>query len=159
MQPRATVIGLWDYGWLSHDSVKLALLPSNAGFLNRYFASPEFHTSFLPSMKNERGIHGPFLVARLKPSDFVPLEETDLEHYLESVQLSDTPAEDDAARAKILLHLRRAFGGGCRCHVLTPDERHTELFHDWGFVFALFREFLFAGRQCDTLERYIIGYD
>ena len=159
MQTTAIVIGLWDYGWLSHDSVKLAAAPSDVALLQQYAASPEFHTSFLRSDKDETGIHGPFLVERLKLSDFVPLEETNLENYLKDVQLSETPGEDEAERAKILPYLRSAFGGGRRCYVLTPNERHTELFHDWGFVLTVFREFLFANTQRDGLERFIIGYD
>jgi hypothetical protein len=159
MQPAPIVTRLWDYGWLCRDSVKIAAAPSDAALLEQYVASPAFDTSFLPSDKDETGIHGPFLADRIKPVDFVPLEETGLEHYLESVQLSETPGEDVAERAKILPHLRSAFEGGRRCYVLKLDERNTQLFHDWGFVLTVFREFLFAGAKRDNLDRFIIGYD
>ena len=153
------VAHLWDYGWLSCDSVKLAAAPSDQVLLEQYVASPAFHTSFLPSEKDETGIHGPFLADHIKAEDFVLLEETSLEHYLESVQLSETPGDDVAERAKIPTHLRSAFEGERRCYILKPDERNTELFHEWGSVLFLFRELLFAGPQRNSLERFIIGYD
>jgi hypothetical protein len=159
MDPAPIVTRLWDYGWLCRDSVKLAAAPSDKALLEQYAASPAFHTSFLPSNKDETGIHGPFLADRIKAVDFVPLLETNLEHYLESVHLSESPGDDEAERVKILPHLRGAFGAGCRCYILKPDERNTELFHDWGFVLTVFREFLFVGPQRDSLERFIIGYD
>jgi hypothetical protein len=159
MQPTAIVIGLWDYGWLSHDSIKLTAAPSDGALLQQYITSSNFHTSFLPSDKDETGIHGPFLIERLKPSDFLPLEETDLEHYLESIKLSERPGEDEAECAKVQPYLRSEFVRGWRCYILKMDERHKELFHDWGFAFCIFREFLFVGPQRDSLERFIIGYD
>src|SRR2546421_6161446 len=126
MESAPIVTRLWDYGWLCRDSVKLAAAPSDTVLLEQYVASPAFHTSFPPSDKDETGIHGPFLADRIKAADFVPLEEANLEHYLESVQLSETPGQDKAERTKILPHLRSAFGGGCRCYTLKPDERNTE---------------------------------
>ena len=159
MKPAPTIIGLWDYGWLSHDCVELPASPSDAELIQEYVASAAFHTSFLPSDKDETGIHGPFQVDRIAPADFVPLDEAGLEHYLESVVLSESPGEDETERAKALPHLRNAFQGGSRCSVLKVDERSKELFHEWGFVLWLFREFLFVGNGRDRLERFIIGFD
>jgi hypothetical protein len=42
---------------------------------------------------------------------------------------------------------------------LTRDERNQELFHKWGFVLFVFREFLFVGPERDAVERFVIGYD
>jgi hypothetical protein len=159
METAPIVIPLWDYGWLGRDSVSLVTAPSDAALLEQYVTSPAFHTSFLPSDKDETGIHGPFLADRIKASDFVPLDEASLERYLESVQLSETPGEDGIERAKVLPHLRSAFDGGSRCHVLSVDERNKDLFHEWGFVLYIFREFLFIGSERDRLDRFIIGYD
>ena len=159
MESTSIVIRLWDYGWLSHDSVKLTAAQSDAALLQQYVASPGFHTSFLRSDKDETGIHGPFLVKGLKQSDFVPLEGADLERYLETVELSEKPGEDEIERAKVQPYLRSEFGRGYRCYILKTDERHKELFHDWGFAFWIFREFLFVNLQRDGLERFIIGYD
>ena len=127
--------------------------------IQEYFASPAFHISFVPNDKDETGIHGPFQVDRIAPAAFVPLEEAGLEHYLESVEFSDLPGVDETERAKALSHLRSAFHGGSRCYVLKVDERNKELFHDWGWVLWLFREFLFIGQERDRLERFIIGFD
>ena len=150
---------VWDYGWLCGDSVKLSAAPSDAALIEQYVASPTFHTSFLPSEKVDTGIHGPFIANLIKAEDFFPLQESDLELYLSTVELSETPGEDEIQRAKLLPHLRNAFSGGRRCFVLRRHERNKELFHDWGFVIWIFREFLFIGSQRDSLDRFVIGYD
>ncbi|MGD1085720.1 MAG: hypothetical protein ABSA47_13365 [Verrucomicrobiota bacterium] len=127
--------------------------------IEKYVGAPAFQETFLRSEQDDRGTHGPFLADRIKPSDFVPLEESGLEHYLESVNLSLTPGEDEAERAKILPHLRKAFAEGGRCYILKVDERNKDLFHDLGWVLTLFREFLFVFPERDRLERFVIGYD
>lgn len=150
---------LWDYGWLCHDTVQLAAAASDLDLVQQYVASPAFQTSFLPSDKDETGIHGPFEAGRISAEDYLPLHEADLESYLASVELSETPGDDVAERAKLLPHLRSAFAGGRSCYILRRDERDKEMFHEWGFVLCVFREFLFAGEQRDRLERFVIGYD
>lgn len=150
---------LWDYGWLCHDTVQLTSAASDLELVQQYVASPAFHTSFLPNYKNETGIHGPFKAGRISADDYIPLHEADFESYLTSIEFSDTPGDDVAERAKLLPHLRSALAGGRRCYVLRRDERDTELFHDWGYILWVFREFLFAAPQRDGLERFVIGYD
>ena len=159
MDTAPIVTRLWDFGWLYHDTVQLSAAASDLELVQQYVASPAFHTSFLPSDKDESGIHGPFDARRISADDYVPLQQADLESYLASVELSETPGDDVAQRAKLLPHLRSAFSAGRRCYVLRRDERDKELFHDWGFVLWVFREFLFAGPQRGRLERFVIGYD
>jgi hypothetical protein len=159
MELAPIVARLWDYGWLCRDRVNLADASSDIALIEQYVASPAFHTSFLPNDKDETGIHGPFMAARITAANFVPLQEAELEMYLESVQLSDTPGEDVVERAKMLPHLRAGFEGGRRCYVMSRDERNRELFHEWGFVFCLFREFLFVGPERNGVERIVIGFD
>jgi hypothetical protein len=159
MDTTTVVADLWDYGWLCHDSLKLTAALSDSELVRQYVASSAFHTSFLPGDKDETGIHGPFAADRIHTQDFIPLLETDLQSYLESLKLAENPSDDVIARAKLLPHLRAAFAGGRRCYVLRRDERDKELFHDWGFVLWLFREFLFVGPERDELERFVIGYD
>jgi hypothetical protein len=96
---------------------------------------------------------------RITAADFVPLREAELGQYLESVQLSETPGDDVVERGKALPHLRAAFEGDRRCYVLSRDERNRELFHEWGWVLFVFREFLFVGAERDCVERFVIGYD
>lgn len=91
--------------------------------------------------------------------DFFPIQESDLDLYLRTVELSEVPGEDEIQRAKLLPHLRNAFSGGRRCFVLRRDERNKELFHEWGFVIWIFREFLFINLERDSLDRFVIGYD
>jgi hypothetical protein len=159
METAPILTRLWDYGWLCRDRVKLAEASSDAGLIEQYVASPAFHTSFVPNDKDETGIHGPFVSERITAADFVLLPDAKLEEYLESIELSDTPGEDAAERAKMSSHLRAAFEGGRRCYVLIRDERNREVFHDWGFVLFVFREFLFIGPKRDCVERFVIGYD
>jgi hypothetical protein len=159
METAPILVRLWDYGWLCHDRVKLVGGASDAELIEQYVASPAFHTSFLPSDMDETGLHGPFVAGRITAADFAALGEAELGPYLETVELSDAPGEDAAERAKVLPHLLAAFGGGRRCFVLRRDERDRELFHDWGSVLFVFREFLFIGLRRDSVERYVIGYD
>jgi hypothetical protein len=159
MKLAPTIVRLWDYGWLSQDCVGLPASQSDAALIQEYVASPAFHTSFLPNDKDETGIHGQFQADRIGPVDFLPLDEYGLEQYLQSVELSESLGKDETERAKVLPHLRNAFHGGSRCYVLKATERNTELFHDWGFVLTVFREFLFIGSERDRLQRFIIGYD
>lgn len=159
METAPILARLWDYGWLCRDRVKLAGASSDAILIEQYVPSPAFHTSFLPNDKDETVIHGPFVADGVTAADFVPLRESELGQYLESVQLSDTPEEDAAERAKMSPHLRVAFEGGRRCYVLSRDEKNRELFHERGSVLFVFREFLFIGSERDSVERFIIGYD
>jgi hypothetical protein len=159
METAPILARLWDYGWLCRDSMKLAGASSDVALIEQYVASRAFHTSFPANDKDETGIHGPFLAERIKAADFQPLEQAELEHYLESIRLSETEGDDAVERGKMLPHLRSAFEGGHRCYILRRDERDKQLFHEWGFVLSVFRELLFVGPKRDSLERFIIGYD
>jgi hypothetical protein len=150
---------VWEYGWLCRDSVQLTVAPSDVALIEQYVTSPAFQTSFLPSDKDETGIHGPFVADRIKAEDYISLQEHDLERYLGTIEFAGTPGEDNIERAKLLPHLRSAFAGGQRCYVLRRDERNKELFHDWGEVIWIFRELLFIGPDRDRLVRLILGMD
>jgi len=155
------ITSIWDYGWLAADDVELPQADSDHELLERYVASPAFHTSFLPSDKDETGIHGPFIADRIAASDFVPLEESALEEYLAALLYSpewDSPASAEQFAA-VLDQLRKPFAQGMRCFLLRFDESRSDLHHDWGFVLTLFREFLFLGRRPGLIARLIIGYD
>ena len=159
MDAAPIVMGLWDHGWLCRDSLRFLSCSTDLELLQQYVASPAFHTSFLPSDKDETGIHGPFVADRIRAEDYISLRESALESYVASFELSETSGDDVTERGKILLQLRRAFAGDRRCYVLRRNERDKELFHDWGFVLVLFREFLFAGQERVGLERFVVGYD
>src|SRR6266536_1137976 len=102
MDTAPIVTRLWDYGWLCRDSLQFAAAASDLELVQQYVASPAFHTSFLPSDKDETGIHGPFEVGHIHAEDYIQLREADLESYLGSVELSETPGDDVTERAKLL---------------------------------------------------------
>jgi hypothetical protein len=152
---------IWDYGWLAGDEVQVPAGGSDRDVLEHYLASPGFHTSFLPSDKDETGIHGPFLASRIAANDFAPFEEAALEGYLKALLYStewNTPASAEQFAA-VLEQLRQPFAQGMRCYLLRFDESHSDLHHDWGFVLTVFREFLFVGPRPGLIRRFVIGYD
>jgi hypothetical protein len=159
METAQIVTGLWDHGWLCHDSLELRPAASDLALIEQYVASPPFYSFFIQCNGDETGMHGPFMAGSIHADDFIALQRVDLEHYLESIEFSEKPGEDVVERAKILPHLRTAFDGSRKCYILRRDERDKELFHDAGWVLWIFREFLFADSQRGSLERFIIGYD
>ena len=157
----SVITSIWDYGWLAGDDVKLPQAVSDHELLERYVASPAFHTSFLPSDKGETGIHGPFIAERIVARDFVPFDESALEEYLAALLYSpewDSPASVEQLAA-VRDQLRKPFAQGKRCYLLRFDESRSDMHHDWGFVLSVFREFLFLGRRPGLITRFVIGYD
>ena len=159
MDTAPIIARLWDFGWLYRDRVKLSGASSDVALIEQYVGSPAFHTSFLWSDLDETGIHGPFIAERITAIDFVPLQKSELGQYLEGVRFSDSPSDQVTEQAKMMPYLLAAFEGDQRCFVLRRDERNRDLFHDWGYVLWIFREFLFVGPERDGVERFIIGYD
>jgi hypothetical protein len=155
------ITSIWDYGWLAGDEVEVPPATSDRDLLEHYVASAAFHTSFLPSDKDETGIHGPFVADRIAPTDFVPFEESALEEYLAALLYSpewDSPASAEQFAA-VLEQLRKPFAQGMRCYLLRFDESRSDLHHDWGFVLTVFHEFLFLGPRPGLISRFVIGYD
>ncbi|MCX7008371.1 MAG: hypothetical protein NTY53_14175 [Kiritimatiellaeota bacterium] len=102
-----TITIIWDYGWLAGDVLELPQTDTERELIERYVASPAFHTSFLPSDKDETGIHGPFIADRIEASDFVPFKESALEQYLATLLYS--PEWDSPASAEQLLPFSGTF--------------------------------------------------
>jgi hypothetical protein len=157
----SVITHIWDYGWLAGDEVEVPPGSSDREVLEHYLASSAFQTSFLPSDKDETGIHGPFLASRIAASDFAPFEEATLEGYLKALLYSpewERPATAEQF-ATVFEQLRRPFAQGMRCYLLGFDEARSDLHHDWGFVLTVFREFLFLGQRPGFISRFVIGYD
>ena len=161
---------LHDHRYISHTHLGLRLAcrrrrripsggfgPRNSRTLRLLSRVPHF----LPSDRDETGIHGPFIADRIVASDFVPLKESALEEYLADLLYStewDSPASAEQFAA-VLNQLRKPFAQGMRCFFLRFDESRSDLHHDWGFVLTVFREFLFLGRRPGVIARFVIGYD
>lgn len=159
MEAAPLIARLWDHGWLGRDWLELLESPSDSILMERYVASRAFHSSFLPNDEDESGIHGPFAAAGNTAADFILLPEVDLEPYLEAVRLCGGSSDDAEARARVASHLRAAFQEGRRCYVLRFDETNRELFHEWGSVFLVFREFLSVDSARRGVVRFVVGYD
>lgn len=152
---------IWDYGWLAGDEVEVSAGISDQDVLEHYIADPVFITSFLSSGKDEIGIHGLFVADRIEAADYPRSEEAMLEEYLKQLLCSsewDNPASEEQF-ANVLRELQRPFAEGMHCFLLRFDERTANLHHDWGFVFTVFREFLFLGQCSGLIKGYVIGYD
>ena len=155
------VAGIWDYGWLSRDELQFSPAPSASSLIESYVASLQFRTSFLPSENDESEIHGPFVSSRIRSEDFVLFEEAALQPHLDQLLLSDewsSPATPDQ-RSAVGATLRAAFHESGLCYRLRFDETSSALHHEWGFVFVVFREFLFVRPESGYVTRFVIGYD
>src|SRR5262245_62239355 len=98
MTASPVITDIWDYGWLAGDEVEVPAGSSDQDVLEHYLASPAFHTSFLPSDKDQTGIHGPFIANRITATDFAPFKEAGLEAYLKALFYSsewDKPASPE----------------------------------------------------------------
>ncbi len=152
---------IWDYGWLAFDEIQLTPSLSDAILLEKYVSSNAFRTAFLPSDKDESGIHGPFEADQIVASDYEPFAVESLDDYLKNLLFSaewSTPASPEQY-CDVLSQLRKSFAEGARCYVLRWDESSRHKHHDWGFVFTVFREFVYIGQRNDGIRRFIIGYD
>ena len=161
MNTSPIVARIWDYGWLCKDQITLPAVGSDAALIEQYISSPTFHTSFLPSDKDETGIHGPFIASKISTSDFVKFEPHQTEIYLKDLLNSEEWSEpaDAYQFSAVFQQLQNAFDSNSRCYLLRFSEADTELMHDWGFVFTVFREFLFVDNARDTITRFVLGYD
>jgi hypothetical protein len=161
MVDSTVVTGIWDYGWLSRDELDLSPAPAASSLIESYVASSQFRTSFLPSDKDESAIHGPFVASRIRSDDFLLFEEAALQPYLDQLLLSDEwskPASPEQCDA-VGTALRSAFQQGGVCYLLRFDETSSELHHEWGFVFTVFRELLFIRPESGHVTRFVIGFD
>ena len=159
MTPSATTTQLWDYGWIQHDVVQLGAASTAEEMIEQYCSAPAFRLSFLPSDKNETSLHGPFVADRLSAEDFVPLSIADVPVYLESIEFAHDPEDDVEARAIILKAMKEKLEDRSTCFALKFTEKSSEYFHDWGFVFFVFREILLPNLEEHSLDRFVIGYD
>lgn len=153
------VLKLLDFGWIAADTLDLPKSDSTTTAIIAYRDSPAFHTSFLPSDKDETGIHGPFAVDKIEPSDFVAFTKEELERNLESIAIARLEKDDVLVRANVQDFLLPRFQESNDCFLLKHDERSEDRLHDWGFVFFLFREFLFIKPDGRQIERVVLGYD
>ena len=86
---------LWDYGWCNIICSQVPGLSGGSFIPADFFATllnHEIHRQDYGSMRSEEtgDIHGPFLIERLKPSDFV---EISVDEQIEYMQARHTDSE------------------------------------------------------------------
>ena len=159
MESPHLIADLWDYGWLYHDVLEFKDSPGDGEMISAYRNSPSFHTNFLKIDVEASGIHGPFVADQIVASDLEMMDKARFNAYLHGIRFSDDRAQDEDAHSKILSHLKVPMNTVGRCFVLRFDETNWDRFHDWGFVFHMFREILIPDPDRGTLDRFVIGYD
>lgn len=150
---------LWDYGWIFHDTVELCPASTEIELIEQYCSSQSFHLSFLPSEKDETGLHGPFLAERISYQDYHPLSAPDILGYVEGIEFANDPSDDREAHELILGEMRETLKTAKNCFALRFTEENSDQFHGWGSVFFVFREILVPHIGTHSLERFVIGYD
>ena len=162
-------IRLWDHGWLRIDAYNVdgpvprrgrpdALLE---GLLRHRiyrdsYAVPESWTY------ETEGTHGPFFVARLKPSDFHAISFDELEARLDA-HLEDDPEfddpPDDAQWAEVRGFLAGLPQGEVECYRLAVDLESEKHRHSYAFLHLRFAEYLVLHRGLSTLHLLVFCHD
>lgn len=163
-QSPRNLLPLWDYGWCEHERVELPRCQSPQDVIREYRHSDAFRTSFVGSEASHTPaleLHGPFLRSSISESDFKLITPQHFQALIAAIPktsgFTEPPAEE---QWQAIQHL--VFEVGSR-HTwlfgLRLTEDNPECFHDWGFVFTIFREFICASPGAEFAERLVFGYD
>jgi hypothetical protein len=157
-----SLLSLWDYGWCDHARLPVTRTNVAADIIREYLRSDDFGTSFVgPQLDSAPELHGPFRRALISESDF---ELVSPERFLELIAVIrfpegfSEPVSDEHWQEiqKLTSELRSRHSW---FFALRFTEDDSTLFHEWGSVLTIFREFICASPDSDFAERLVFGYD
>ena len=158
---------LWDYGWCN------IICSQVSGFRGQSFIPADFFATLLNhdiyrqdygsgSTKETGDIHGPFLIERLKPSDFVEIScDEQIEYmrarYADSENFYTPP---DAAQIDAIdTYLNQLPKEGMRYFRLAADHEDPDYHHELWSIHIIFDEYILLNPQHEMMWLMVMGYD
>ena len=158
---------LWDYGWFQMETY--AILHSEPGGLNfsdlfcALLEHPDYHFSYMiPGAKGYwEGIHGPFHVANLSPSDFARISPKKffrlIKENLAERAFDTPPAEEQQAALYSLLDETVTPETDFFLLDVSPDDpRYVHSLHR---ILDVFHEYLLIDQETRLPHVCVMGYD
>jgi hypothetical protein len=156
------LLPLWDFGWCDHDRPSLPRCHAPQDVIRQYVSSAAFGTSFV-GQENEHApeLHGPFWSSAVSEPDFELITPQRLAEEVDAIRQPPgftEPASDEQWQPVQSL-LSEVCSRSTWIFMLRLTENDRDRFHDWGFVLLVFREFLCASPDSDSVDRLVFGYD
>ena len=145
-----------DYGWLNYSEVAISPCDTVSEIVSAYIRSNSFGASFIgPQNDRQLELHGPFWRASITPDDFQLISPDQFAAAFQAIRQPEgftSPANDTQWHA-VEEVTSRLVNTNRWILMLRLTEKDSDHLHDWGFVFTVFREFLFANPDSDHLFR------
>ena len=153
---------LWDYGWFDiiHCHVpglRVDLIPTDL------FAELLNHQIYREGYGSLAGdFHGPFVIERLSPSDFVEITADELTehlraHYADSENFYVPP--DPSQIEEVNAFLNQLPKEGTRYFRLAVSHKDENYHHELWFIHLIFHEYIFLNPKQQAMWIIVLGYD
>ena len=158
---------LWDYGWCNIICSHVSGMSGDSFIPADFFATLLNHEIYREGYgsggtKETGDIHGPFLIDRLKPSDFVEISfDEQIEYmrarYADSEHFYEPP---DAAQIDAIdTCLNQLPKEGMRHFRLAADHEDSDYHHELWSIHLIFDEYILLNSQQETMWLMVVGYD
>ena len=159
---------LWDFGWCDIICSQVSGFRGDSFIPANFFASLLNHQIYrhcyaVPMDRDATdNTHGPFLIERLKPSDFVEISfDEQIEYmcarYADSENFYTPP---DAAQIDAIdTYLNQLPKEGMRHFRLAVDHKNPDYHHELWSFHMFFDEYILLNPQHETMWLMVMGYD
>ena len=157
---------LWDYGWLDIIRCYVPDLSDDSYNPADFFASLLNHRIYGKgygsgvTSKDTPPIHGPLLIHRLQPSDFVEISSFDqwIEHINVHYAEFDGPPDKSQIEA-----VEDYFNGlpkeGIRYFKLAVNHEDEAYHHELWYIHTIFHEYILVNPKQEMMWLMVMGYD
>jgi hypothetical protein len=158
---------LWHYGWFQVTAFTVigsAEPWDDAVVIAALLAHPRYGVSYAVPIRHDHGgqaIHGPFVLARIQPSDFQALSVDDLRAHMDTVMRDPEMGEppDQSQQAAVRAQVDALLTATSRVLWLDMPLTETDYHHDLSSIHDVFVEYIIIDPVAQTLAVCVIGYD